>query len=445
MRKLFILLVVSVLLMTALVPTALAEPKPNPDTIPYQADPPGGFNDYWIELKGVGTELPGTSWDFGTHPADDDFVRGGAITGDGFQEGLPVGFTFHYMDGPARGVVTAWVWIDHDNDPNTPDIAVADRWATKYMDEGYKEVYVGTNGYIVFDTGGIDDAGNAFIPQERPIGEFQGLAKTDPWNPPTSLPTMDVPNNFIAPYWTDLAIEDNTFLEVTSVGFVCTGDWEPGGELLECRDTAHGGADRVESPADCVCTKTEIQIRSCPGPDPGCFFVPGSGWFRVVEVPICGPVTGFWMPCGRRQIFRPRGQLLFATVGDAPSRKFVVQWENARNTRTGNLATFQVQLWESGGQILFLYKEFRTKAMDEDPPHETAYVVNPALLVGMENWFGNLGVGWRFLPQFSGYMREDPVHGGGVGWWQLFNPYQDLDMIGFVADEYVADPLNPWQ
>jgi hypothetical protein len=368
MRKWLVVLTVSVLLVALLAPSALAEPKPDPANIPKPWDPGGGFPDWWVELDpregGTGNELPQGANDpmggFGV----DDFIRGGPVDG-GIQHGIPIGFNFKYMQGPAEGI------------PIVGPGGVLQAWRLELTDEGYDELYVSLNGYVAFDT--------YWPPGTRPAGDFNGLG-TRAWNPRT-LPSAGVPNCFIAPYWTDLAIADNSFAEVTSVGFVC-----------------------VPGPADPACTPLACNV---PGPA------------RYSRSSCCAGGTGYWMPCTTRGVQRPRGKLLYKTVGTEPDRRFIVQWSYAKNIWTGNLATFQAQLWENGNRILFLYKDFTTKAHYEDPPHDDPYFVRPGLVVGLEDWYGTTGLGWLYLP-------ERTVSVLPVGQWRLINPLADLTVIGFA-------------
>ena len=94
---------------------------------------------------------------------------------------------------------------------------------------------------------------------------------------------------------------------------------------------------------------------------------------------------------------RPRGRLLYATVGDAPNQTFVVEWLNARNAHTGNLSTFQVQLYEGTNDVLFLYKEFRPKGTN-------GYFEIPSVLVGMENSQGTAAVGNAYVFPYGGWL-----------------------------------------
>jgi len=58
--------------------------------------------------------------------------------------------------------------------------------------------------------------------------------------------------------------------------------------------------------------------------------------------------------------------------------------------------------------------------------------VTPSLVVGLEDWYGQTGVGWSYLPQNSGFR------------WELFNPLANLDTFAFVPAKYQAvRPIIP--
>jgi hypothetical protein len=308
--------------------------------------------------------------------------------GDDIQHGIPIGFQFKYMQGPVEGLPT-YGWTDPDGIPDSGDeIWEPQEWNIELTDEGYDELYVAINGYVVFDTGNHRNA-----PGPRPAACFDGLG-TWAWDP-RLLPSADIPNNFIAPYWSHLAVTDNSFEDVTAVGFFCALGVLPDPECA-------GGE---------------------PFPNRDCC-VNGEGW---------------WAPIAWRTVNRPRGRLLYQTEGTEPNRKFVVQWSNAKNAVTGNLATFQVQLWEHQSKILFLYKSFTTKAHYEDPPHGDTdpYFVSPGVLVGMEDWYGDVGPGWLYLPERTASTLP-------VGRWQLFNPVPEFAVIGWIADDYVGPGGPSW-
>jgi hypothetical protein len=399
-----------VVLVATLTSSVLADIKPSPGSIPMAMAFPGGTvpGDYWIELdprepNSVGAfELPGSQWDSwlvppgGKNPAGfwnlDDFIRGGPPTtyqGAQYQTGIPIGFNFPYMDGPAAGTPVYGLDAAGNN--------VVVGWTQALTDEGYDEVYVSLNGYIVFDSGYTDQFGNYTPPGARLWGDLTGLG-TNPFMglgpvPPNvgfALPKPDAgtPNNFIAPYWSDLTISDNTFQAVEMVGFVYTG---PGAQYA-CAPTFCNvpGVVASSSPGACACVNPPIDPDHIGGYT--CDPVTGTctPWYR------CDPVEGYWTPCRTSTTTRPHGKLLYQTVGAAGERKFVVQWSQARNIWTGNLATFQVQLWENG-TILFLYKDFTTKSFYHSGV-PGSYTVIPGIAVGMEDWFGTTAVGQTYLP-----------------------------------------------
>jgi len=366
MRKVLTIVIVSVLLLASFAHVALADVKPAATYIPKPATIPAGFTfqNLWVELNpdegGSGIELPqGGRNDF--FVPNDDYIRGGVVDTLGYQHGLPIGFNFKFMQGPPHGIpVYGWA-----GPPGGQVWQVVD-WNLTLDDAGFDEVYVALNGYVVFDVGPFD-------PGMRPAGEMAGLGTHAWW--PHLLPSAEVPNCIIAPYWTDLNISDNAFTEVTSVHFVCN-------QLLP------GVHPEPRTPNDCVNR------------------------------------LGYYAPYTTREVERPRGRLLYQTVGTAPNRKFVVEWANAKNIWTSNLATFELQLFEGSNGILYLYKEFTTKAAFEDPPHASPFLVTPSLIVGMEDAYGAVGVGQAYLAQKTPFK------------WQLVNPLNDLDMMAFHADQY---------
>jgi hypothetical protein len=373
-------LIVSVLLVASLASGALAqrEVKPPPESIPAPVDLTGQTTDaLWIELDpregGSGNELP----QGGNNPGFlgvDDFMRGGPV-GGGFRNGIPIGFNFQYMGGPLVGVpVHAYIDFDGDGSIQCPRDCPVVGWNSQFNNAGYTELFVSLNGYVIFDP--------IYAPGARPVNDWTGLGTTA-WNP-EELPDPGVPNNFVAPYWTDLTIADNNFMDVTSVAFNCGG----GGWINDPANPNPDCPPFVRSSAGCICA-----------------FGPGG---------CPAPRQGFWTPCTFAELQRPRGKLLYKTVGDAPNRKFVVEWSYAKNIWTGHLATFQVQLWERSNGILFLFKEFTTKAWWEGHGPGVHNIV-PGLLVGMEDWFGETGVGQLYLPE-----RLLPA-----GQWQLIRPVLD--------------------
>jgi hypothetical protein len=303
------------------------------------------FGDYWIELNpdegGEGNELPGDNYQSGAL----GWIRGGGWQpATGLYHGLPIGFNFKFMQGPAVGA------------PVYDDAGRIVDWVVSLSDNGWDEIWVGTKGYVAFHKPVAD------------LGEISAIK----WNQmPTEVPLPWPPNNMIAPYLTDLAIGANDFMEVTQVCFVCT---------------------RWDLDNNCI--------------------------------------GGFYRPCAWRPVHVPRARVLYATVGDAPNRKFVVEWANAKVYWGSGFATFQLQLLEGRNIIAFLYKDFRPLAFYEDPPHAAAFPLWDALVVGMEDHYGKTGVGWAFrgTPDFS------------PDGWQFNNPMNELDVMAFCADAYACPP-----
>ena len=362
MRKLSIL-ILSVLLIASLAPAVLAEPKPGAEYIPQPVDPDPGFTfeDWWIELNpdegGEGIELPGDTYASGAA----GYIRGGVCgfdpyTGTNLCHGLPIGFNFKYMQGPAVG------------DPVFDEFGRIVDWVVSLSENGYDEAWIGTKGYIAF---------------HEPVADLGEISAIKWGEMPTEVPLPWPPNNMIAPYMTDLAIGDNTFWDVVDVAFFCA--WGPNGSCAPevCNDTRYP-APKYEGPRCCA------------------------------ESPIDGnPGEGFWMPCNIEQVFVPRGRLLYQTVGEEPDRKFVVEWANAKVYWGSGYATFQLQLWEGNNAVLFLYKDFKPLAFYEDPSHDAAFPLWDALVVGMEDYYGKTGVGQAYIgePDFSpdGWQFVNPL------------------------------------
>jgi hypothetical protein len=446
MSKLLRIFVVGVVLVATLTSSVLADIKPSPGSIPMAQAFPGGTvpGDYWIELDpretgSVGAfELPGSRFDSFLVPPGgkavppattlDDFIRGGAPErwqGVLYQRGIPIGFKFHFMDGPAAGEpVYGFTQPGPDGIPFSGDeVWEAQRFTLGLTDEGYDEVYVSLNGYIIFDSGYTNAAGAYIPPGGRLAGDFSALG-TNPFMglgpvPPNvgfAMPKPDagVPNNFIAPFWSDITISDNTFQAVEMVGFVHTGPTNPiaGGNQHACAPTfcnVPGAPVMSSGPGACGCVN--------PPQDAAHQVSPG--------VWRCDAVQGYWTPCRTSTTARPAGKLLYQTVGAPGERKFVVQWSHARNIWTGNLATFQVQLWESNGAILFLYKDFTQKAdFHGGPP--APYTVVPGIAVGREDWFGTTAVGQTYLPTRWRRRRPTGLPLPGVV-WGMVNPFNDGD------------------
>jgi hypothetical protein len=341
MRKTLSVVLLTAVLLVGLIPAASADVKPN--NVPHVINSSdegfsvafgaSTFTDLWEELDGVGVELPQTGAGGRSAPAevavrrlqsDDDLVRGPA----------PIGFTFQYMNGPvepAPGWPPAdWKeWWTGDTAPPFPE-----KWPSALSDRGYTEVYVATNGFIVFADKSTGERRPLVSANTVPDAQQPGLGSWNWW--PWQVPIAEPPNNFVAPYWTDLAIGGNDYFRVAQV----------------CREQTDNLWDDEHQQ----------------------------------YVPVYS-----YLPCEWQMVERPRGRLLYATLGTAPNRKFVVEWLNARNHWTGFLTTFELQLFEGSNAILFLYKDFQTK--DEGQ----VYFEVPSVVIGMEDWFGTTGVGQAYV------------------------------------------------
>jgi hypothetical protein len=141
----------------------------------------------------------------------------------------------------------------------------------------------------------------------------------------------------------------------------------------------------------------------------------GDNTRRVVE-DVCYS-GGEWVVCDWSMEERPRGRLLFHTFGSAPNRVFVVEWQNARNNHSGDLASFQVQLFEGSNAILFLYG-------DADPTVDGRPFVQPAAVIGVEDLSGKHFVGEAFSAGMWDWNK----------WVNGPAPVADGDMWGFVVD-----------
>jgi hypothetical protein len=393
MRRWLAILVVIGIVMAMFVPEAMAEPKPT--MIPREVMSGDAefvttfgftaFEDLWVELEGVGAELPQTGtdkflcWEYQV----EDFLRG-RQRADGGIEGIPIGFTFHYMQGPPE-LAPGWpAYIPEGG--GIEDLP--SNWPAILGDRGYERVYVSTNGFLVLD----DPEWQEYVyDPEAEEWHWRGAGNWNWW--PWQLPIREPPNNFIAPYWTDLAIGDNSYQKVEDL----------------CRR----------------CILPELPIgEECPRYE--------------------------WLPCEWSTVERPRGRLLYATLGEEPNRKFVVEWLNARNRHTGSLCTFQVQLFEGSSAILFLYKDFQNKDAS------TPYFEVPSVLIGIEDYYGATAVGTAFtsvgggvgsmipgMPSWRGIvMNWIPKPVFDIAPWWIFQwlvvgfhipqPRNAGDMVGFV-------------
>jgi hypothetical protein len=277
------------------------------------------------------------------HLDGDDYIRGP----------VDIGFTFHYMNGPLEPV-TGWPpadwkeWWTGETAPPLPE-----DWPSELSDEGYDKVWVADNGYLVLADPQYlakDKKGN-FVLQDPNIG-------TPHWYDEALGPAR--PNNYIAPFWSDWVIGDNTTRKVTKLCEKYYTCYDDAGVSHQCR---------------------------------------------------------MLVPCEWEDVPRPRGRLLVKTFGTAPNRVFVVEWQNARNYWSGNLISFQAQLFEGSNAILFQYKD----AMPED---EGRPFFRAGGVIGLEDTFGQTYVGQAFG---SGVLNKP-----GLNWTPADAPVADGDQIGFV-------------
>jgi hypothetical protein len=346
MRKLLSILLLSATLMLLLVPSAAADgymevmPGDAEFAATFGSD---SFGDLWIELEGVGHEVAG----------GDDFIRGGPIGGWGFWSGTPGGLG----DGFMYGVYQHGIPLGFE---------------VEFWGETYDDVWLATNGYLLFRSpdpsawnDGLEfyydwDWWNSLSPAEQLVySPIRARPFGDSWNWwPWQLPIAEPPNNFIAPYWTDLWIGDNGFNHVVGVYPECM-EWE----------------DFAAAP---ICLWWE--------------YLP---IYEVVE--------------------RPRGNLMFDTIGEAPNRIFVAEWLRAKNAHTGNLTTFQAQIFEGSNAILFLYQDFMPKT------DTAAYFEIPSVLAGLEDAPGRNAAGSVYVaPGLPGFPN---ARMWAVANWQPTGPF----------------------
>lgn len=382
MRKLFVVLSLVAMLFVGLVPSVLADEKPS--QVPNMVDPgdaafaatfgTANFADLWYDLEGMGAELPATDDWASQGPVGPVNGLFGILPTTTYQHGLPIGFVFHYMQGPpqlAPGWPPAFITnllagLGISIIPMPWDIGFD--WPAFLTDMGYDEAFVSANGFITFAPPVEDDLGGLGL------GNFY----------PTALPSRDLPNNFVAPYWTDWVIGSNDYQKVEDVCGVNCEDWT-------CRDT--------------VCNRWDPVTGACLAYDEKCY---------------CEEYD-YYEPCAWSWVSRPRGRILVATVGEEPFRRFVVQWSNARHYDTGFLADFELQLYETSNAVLFLYNAFDSK--------EGPYFEGSPVLVGLEDFYGTTGVGMTFINPWSGATL--PAALGGI-WPRLPAAFAAGDMVGFV-------------
>jgi len=331
------------MILLSFVSAVLAEPKPT--NVPHQVTPGeadwpavwGAIGTQWMDMSGA-AELPA-----GVMNSDgDDYIRGP----------VPIGFTFHFMNGPVEPL-PGWPpadwkeWWTGETAPPLPE-----NWPSELSDKGYVQVYVADNGYLVMaDPQYMDGL------QDPNIGHG-GTPGIPHWRTEALGPAR--PNNYIAPFYSDWVIGDNTTRKVTDIEK----------QKKTCYDDAGKGYPCFE-----------------------------------------------WVPIEWTNVERPRGRLLYKTFGTSPNRVFVVEWQNARNFWSGNLVSFQVQLFEGSNAILFQYK-------DAMPEEDGRPFFQPGGVIGLEDSFGKTFVGeW-----FDAGMLNKP----GMNWTPAPAPVGDGDQIGFV-------------
>jgi hypothetical protein len=337
--KLLRVLVTSLVLLGLLAPMAMAHPKPDAAHIPHEIMPDDAA---WAAAFGGTTfadlweDLEAAPWGKVMELPSGRNWRGGSWngTGDARFWAVPIGFNFKFMQGPATGVPSY----------------VFDPTCGKMYPEGY-----GPGCYIAYkwswklrDEGYnatlVHDNGFIFFPDVtyRPI-DLDGDGDPDIFRPEVLTDdtnwlhqdfSREPPNNFIAPFWSDWYFGSN--------------DYYDAGIAFDAND---------------------LPFRH----DDGTPVFWDNGWVR-----------------------RPRGRLLYATLGEAPNRTFVVEWLNGRDIYTGFLATFELQLFEGSNAILFLYKEFVGK-----PGNPDFFIAAHPVLIGLEDLFGVTYVGDLYTPEWE--------------------------------------------
>lgn len=130
-------------------------------------------------------------------------------------------------------------------------------------------------------------------------------------------------------------------------------------------------------------------------------FVNGDVHYENVPVPSVAEPNGFIAPFWDDLDLSVDGSVFYTTVGEAPSRIFIAQWQNAsRYFDPGTLVTFQVLLHEQNGRIVFQYKTLTgdAEAMGSDAT------------VGIENFAGASGTQYSYLqPSLSSGLRIEFV------------------------------------
>jgi hypothetical protein len=323
-----------VLLLLVFASAVLAEPKPL--NVPHMVKPGeaswpaawGAVDTQWADMSDA-AELPAGVLD----ESGNNYIRGP----------VAIGFIFHFMNGPVDpapgwppAACPATGCTEGCHDAQLPE-----GWPADLTDKGYDHVWVADNGYLVLaDPQYLANGSGPLILQDPNIGT-QGHAEDEQLGPAR-------PNNYIAPFWSDWVIGDNTTTKVISL---------------------------VKRPVPCYRQPGDIQASTN-----GCYE---------------------WVPNGYTLVERPRGRLLVKTFGQAPNRVFVVEWQNARNYHSANLVSFQVQLFEGSNAVLFQYK-------DPVPEDAGRPFTQPGGVIGMEDYFGQTYVGMQFAS--GAQSKSNPLH-----------------------------------
>lgn len=117
------------------------------------------------------------------------------------------------------------------------------------------------------------------------------------------------------------------------------------------------------------------------------FASPSQAWIAVPIPTAFEPnniIAGFWTdldstaPTGS-------GSVYYKTIGAAPDRKFIVQYNDVSETASSNKQTFQIQLFEGSNRIEIHYKSITARILDAGG-HTKNHTI------GLENAAGNVGL-----------------------------------------------------
>lgn len=94
-------------------------------------------------------------------------------------------------------------------------------------------------------------------------------------------------------------------------------------------------------------------------------------------------IAGFWTDLDTTT--GGSGAVYYKTIGAAPDRKFIVQYNDVSETFSSNKQTFQIQLFESSNRIEIHYKSITPRVLDPGVPTKL-------FTVGVENVSGTAGL-----------------------------------------------------